>query len=359
MTARVRPLMALLRRFRVAGAFEPWYLIHHVTRRCPLACHHCFVPTVPFGGDELSLPEIEKIAASVPRLLALNVTGGEPFARSDLAAIVGAWRRHTAVRFVQVTTAGQDPQRIAQFAREVLGDHPGLYLSILVSLDGPAAIHDGVRGREGCHRAAMETLRALRALSMRLPGLDPAVNVTIGTQSAGEVAALYDQLAAELPGTAIAYTLMRDRPEPPNLAAAEALLDSLGRGRHRRRTAAGGLLAAKDLLAREYGLRVARGGCVPGRCNAGRRIGVIWADGSLTACESRTRTFVTLRDFGYDLPRAWGGQVFEGERRAISRTRCCCTHECFWTANILFSAGHLPGLVGAWLKSSTTRPPSR
>ena len=58
-----------------------------------MECDHCFL--VESGelndkerGQVLSIKNIEKLAKSIPNLLALSITGGEPFLRNDLSKVI-------------------------------------------------------------------------------------------------------------------------------------------------------------------------------------------------------------------------------------------------------------------------------
>ena len=64
-------------------------IILFVTDRCNMKCDHCmFWERIDNPGDEHSLEELEKMAASIPPLRTVSITGGEPFLRSDLERLV-------------------------------------------------------------------------------------------------------------------------------------------------------------------------------------------------------------------------------------------------------------------------------
>jgi molybdenum cofactor biosynthesis enzyme MoaA len=336
---------------RILGRSDcPVYLIHHVTRECDLSCKHCFVPTAPFKGDPLTISEIELIARSIPWLLALNITGGEPLLRPDLAEIVGVYRKYCNVKFVQVTTAGQRPKETMDFVEDVLLKYGQFYLSLQLSIDGPEQVHDRLRGKHGSFRKAMETLELLVSQKKSLAALDPVVNITIGNQESESLLEFVRSLRNSFPNVPIVYTLVRDQPVKPDLAVAKRLLKTLEKIQVDRRSRLGGLLTAKDQLVRKISLGIASGQSIGGTCTAGIHSGVLWADGTLSACESRFGSSANLRNLGYNLPHAWQSDIISAERSKIATTGCTCTHECFWTTNILFRKQYYPSLVGQWLK---------
>ena len=70
----------------------PVNLIFFVTSKCNLLCRHCFYwEELNLPKNELSLDEIEKVARSLPNLLSLSLTGGEPYLRPDLPDIAAAF----------------------------------------------------------------------------------------------------------------------------------------------------------------------------------------------------------------------------------------------------------------------------
>lgn len=130
-----------------------------VTRRCNLRCDYCFVG---WSRDWTSdLPEdaaraiIDEGAGIFP---VLHFTGGEPFAYRALPELIlrGIARgyEHVIINTNGTLLTDQTTRMLA-----ALGDR----VSITVSLDGPAEIHDRVRG-EGRYREAEQGLcRALDA----------------------------------------------------------------------------------------------------------------------------------------------------------------------------------------------------
>ncbi len=66
----------------------PVNLIFFVTSRCNLLCTHCFYwEELNKRKNELELDEIERVSRSLPNLLSVSLTGGEPYLRPDLPDI--------------------------------------------------------------------------------------------------------------------------------------------------------------------------------------------------------------------------------------------------------------------------------
>jgi radical SAM protein with 4Fe4S-binding SPASM domain len=126
---------------------------------------------------------IDEVAPHRP---VINVTGGEPFLYPDLMRLCGHVKRRGLPLFV--TTNGV---RLARCADEIVAQGWDV---VLVSLDGPEAIHDACRGTPGAFRAAVTGLEALREARERRRASRPYVN-TSTTLSRANVAALEETFA--------------------------------------------------------------------------------------------------------------------------------------------------------------------
>ena len=86
----------------------PIQLTFFLTSRCNLRCEHCFYwkELDSDHSHELSLDEIKNIAKSLPRLLVLSITGGEPFVRKDISDVVKTFTQETRVHIVTISTNG-------------------------------------------------------------------------------------------------------------------------------------------------------------------------------------------------------------------------------------------------------------
>lgn len=148
-----------------------------VTYRCPMRCQMCNSwahPTQP--ADEFP-PEL---LLRLPRLNTVNVTGGEPFARSDLAGIIEILSTRAAR--VIVSTSGWHEEEALELARQFPD------LAFRVSLDGLSATHDEIRGRVGSFDRAVRTLLRLRTAGVA----DVGIGVTLSDRNARELLDLHE-----------------------------------------------------------------------------------------------------------------------------------------------------------------------
>jgi len=316
-------------------------LIFFVTRRCNLRCRTCFyaaeIDRPSSAGAELSLAEIEGVAASVGRLDSLLISGGEPFLRDDLADICAAFRRLCRIRSIHLPTNGLEPERIRSACAVILQRLPGVSLTLSLSLDGREAVHDRLKGTRGSFDRTVESVRTLSPLRRRFPGLNIYIITVVSRENLHDVQPLADWIAGNLDVDGHGPSPLRGRPRDPGLLPpsseewaqlAQTLLPYHRRwlersGRSRLRIA-----AAFGRVRYLYGLyaRVLAGGALPFPCPAGSEIAVLEPDGGVRLCEL-TPVVGNVRDCGLDLTAVLAGEEARQGRRAVRS--CACTHACF------------------------------
>lgn len=118
-TTRLRLARALLSRGR-----HPLYVQFYVTARCNLTCKQCNIIYANADVQEVSLPQVEAMAehlASIGTCIVL-LTGGEPFTRRDLPAIVRAFTSrgiHVRTQTNGLATPEQLREAAAAGARDI------------------------------------------------------------------------------------------------------------------------------------------------------------------------------------------------------------------------------------------------
>lgn len=122
---------------------------------------------------------------SLPRLKFINITGGEPFIREDLADIVEECYRHTD-RIV-ISTSGWFDDRVIELACRFPN------IGIRISIEGLAAKNDELRGRQGGFDKGLRTLKALKKMGVK----DIGFGCTVSNHNSKDMLALY-KLSREL-----------------------------------------------------------------------------------------------------------------------------------------------------------------
>jgi MoaA/NifB/PqqE/SkfB family radical SAM enzyme len=156
----------------------PTHAIIAVTYRCNARCSMCDIwkkgPTPEMSPkDYLRLP---------PSLKEINVTGGEPLLRDDLADVILAMKERCPRARIVLSTNGLLPDRLGNVLRRV-GE-----IAVRVSLDGIGDLHNSIRGRRDAFERAVESLRLARVQGVR----DVGVCATMSRHNAGVVKDVQD-----------------------------------------------------------------------------------------------------------------------------------------------------------------------
>lgn len=171
---RIAAYAATVAKIRQGKAGLPRMLTYTVTFACNARCVMCDSWRKDSQGD-LSLEEVERIFAGLPRMDAVRLTGGEPFVRRDLCEIAQVAVERLKPALLHVTTNGFLTKRIVDFCERRPRNVP---LNLLVSIDGVAEKHDAIRGHAGAFRSALRTIAALAPRRKELR-LNLAVNQTV------------------------------------------------------------------------------------------------------------------------------------------------------------------------------------
>jgi MoaA/NifB/PqqE/SkfB family radical SAM enzyme len=354
--AILRDFARRLRRNRAARRREGLYpldvLIVYVTMRCNARCEHCFCwQQLNTNVREMTLPEFEKLADSIPRLRQLLLTGGEPMLRADLADIARAFARRGKAETILINSNGLQPEKIAALAGEFKTEFPGVGLVFQISLDGLEETHDRMRGVPGGFRKALESLRRVYALQPHYPALSAHALTVITDANHSELVALNDYLRREIaPDIQHGFELVRGIKTtvwrlPPEIAETEVAPKTLGlppietfgriardlRAINRRGPYRANAFHVHNLAQlRMVATRREQYPCV----TAGQSVGVVYCGGDVAHCEF-TRPFANLMEFDYDFPALWRSAAAQ-QRRAQIR-RCFCTHGCFHGKSVEYS----------------------
>jgi MoaA/NifB/PqqE/SkfB family radical SAM enzyme len=122
--------------------------------------------------------------ATLPQMVRLNVTGGEPFIKEDLGEILDAVKKKA--KRVVISTNGFLTRRTL----DVMRDHRDV--GIRISFDGIGETHDDIRGVRNAHQRALDTLKGLKELGIK----DLGIAVTISDRNAKDLVPLF-KLAEE------------------------------------------------------------------------------------------------------------------------------------------------------------------
>lgn len=190
MTTNHEEFDARLAESKGASAPRPHVIAWNLTRRCNLACSHCYISAGPWhtASSELStdrcIEVVDQIIAANPNPMII-LSGGEPLARTDLEEVAGHAVRRGATCVVGTNGTGLTAKRTASLkAAGVTG--------VAVSIDSLRPQYHN-RFRHG-DTALEETTSAVERL--RDAQLDFIVQTTVTRGNRGELAAIAEWSSA-------------------------------------------------------------------------------------------------------------------------------------------------------------------
>ncbi|MGH9340389.1 MAG: radical SAM/SPASM domain-containing protein [Acidobacteriota bacterium] len=324
----------------------PVNLIFFVTSRCNLLCTHCFYwEELNKKHNELTLDEIERISRSLPNLLSVSFTGGEPYLRPDLPDIAAAFEKNSGARNIQIPSNGLLVERTVSRVEELLQKVRQARVCTGVSLDGPEDIHNQIRQNPKSFQRALETLAELKRLKPSFPNLSVGVALTVSSANQSRLDEFYRYVDQELQPDAITITLVRGNPIDTSLKNVDlGLYRDFARRvinyRRAHRLTEGWsdrLVIAKEEETYRLIGEAAGASQRISPCYGGELIGVLSETGEVYPCETLDKCMGNVRDFNCNFSQLWRSNLAQKGRRYQKELGCQCTYECAMSVNTLFN----------------------
>ncbi len=158
-------------------------VVWNATRRCNLACAHCYLDARDrAGSDELTTEEARAFIADIAamRCPVLLFSGGEPLQRPDVFEL-GRFAIQQGLRAVLSSNGTLVTPEVAQRIAEVGFSYVG------VSVDGTAATHDELRRKKGALDAAITGIKNCLAA-----GVKAGIRFTLNRRNVADLDAVLD-----------------------------------------------------------------------------------------------------------------------------------------------------------------------
>ena len=153
-----------------------------LTYRCPMRCQMCNIWQNPTDRqEEIKASDLR----TLPDLKFINLTGGEPFVREDLAENVEECYRHT--KRIVISTSGWFDKKVVELAERFPN------IGIRISIEGLSVKNDELRGRQGGFDKGLNTLLTLKNMGVK----DIGFGCTVSNHNSKDMLALY-KLSREL-----------------------------------------------------------------------------------------------------------------------------------------------------------------
>lgn len=201
---------------------RPTHAIVAVTYRCNARCVMCDIWKKK-GGPEMAPQDYLRLPSSLKEI---NVSGGEPLLREDIALVIGAMQEACPGVRIVVSTNGLLPERLDDLLARVEG------VAVRVSLDGIGDLHGEIRGIEGAFDRAVRSLEVAAKRGVT----DLGVCATMTRHNAGRVREIQDfavrerlQFTFTVAHSSEMFFGNKDSEQPSAEAACEDIIDIKGR----------------------------------------------------------------------------------------------------------------------------------
>jgi radical SAM protein with 4Fe4S-binding SPASM domain len=346
---------------------RPIQFTFFLTRRCNAKCPFCFYifnndQTVSAAEKELSLAEIEKLAPQLGKLLWLAFSGGEIFLRSDLVDITKLFYRINKPAIILLPSNGLLSDRIYQVVENILQECPKSSIVVKLSLDGPEAVHDNLRGVPGAYRKMLATCEALGKLVDKYANFELGINTVFCQANQDYIDGVIDQVLTlqhvkTHTVSLVRGDILRDDLKLVDLQKYKKIIERLESDLKKKLAPMYGfggakLKAAQDILQRRQIYEAAQTARRTFPCYAGKLNLVLTETGDLYPCEdfSEIMKFGNIRENNYDLQRLLKSERGRKILDFIDDNGCHCTHECYFMTNILFNPNHYSALLKEYLQ---------
>jgi radical SAM protein with 4Fe4S-binding SPASM domain len=336
-----------------------------LTKRCNARCPFCFYVSHDeknSGSDELAVSEIQKISQHLDELLWLAFSGGEIFLRSDLVEITRIFYKNNRPAIILLPTNGLLTDIIYERVEAIIKECPKSTIVVKLSLDGPEAVHDKLRGVDDSYQKTLKTCKALGGLLDRHANFELGINTVFCQANQDYVEQTIDLVSTMEQVKTHTVSLIRGDVSQEDLKKVDLqkykkIIEKLESNLKKKlastyRFKGAKLKAAQDILQRRLILETAQSNMRHTPCYAGRLNLVLTESGDLYPCEdfSEKMKFANIRDFDYNALKILNTDRSKDILAMIENKGCCCTHECYFMTNILFNPAMYPTLLKEYLQ---------
>ncbi len=199
-STKMASIAATIIRSNFARLDRPYKLNFSITYWCQSRCQHCLIWQIRPKG-ELTMDEIKEIAKQNRYFKWIELTGGEPFMRSDIVEIARTFRDECKDLYLitmptnSLCNYDMEIKKIEEIAQLGVPN-----VVITVSLDGYRELEDKIRGVPGNYDKAIRMFKGIKELGKKYSNLLGVFGYTIISANAGQFEKTVAEVMKEVPG---------------------------------------------------------------------------------------------------------------------------------------------------------------
>jgi MoaA/NifB/PqqE/SkfB family radical SAM enzyme len=377
MLTYLKELVPKMLRYRLArrglvGPGRPINLTFSVTNVCQSRCKTCSIwelykENPQKRKEELTLDEIEKIFRSMGHIYVFNVSGGEPFLRSDITEIIAAACRYLSPGVVHIPTNAIAKELIESRTIAILevlkNNCPHTQLTIKPSLDHIESKHDEIRGVPGNFTKVLDVFHRLKEIQSDYSNFHVELGTVISrwnVDDVEEIAQYVTNLSVDSYRNEIAeqrsemFNTQNDiTPDPEQYENAIDLFVRQIRENMANRNLFQRITNAFRLVYYSLAIRILKENRQVIPCYAGISNVHMTPYGDIWACCTLgyDKPMGNLRDYNYDFQMLWNSAEAKKVRTYVGEGRCNCPMANQTYSNILMHGPSLFRVVREIIKS--------
>jgi MoaA/NifB/PqqE/SkfB family radical SAM enzyme len=374
----IKELLPKMMRYRLArrglvDAGMPINLTFSVTNVCQSRCKTCSIwelyrENPQKRRQELTLEEIEKIFRSMGHIYVFNISGGEPFLRSDITEIIDSACRYLSPGVVHIPTNAIATERIEHQTAAILdilkNNCPRTQLTIKPSLDHIESKHDEIRGVPGNFKKVIALFQHLKDIQSNYPNFHVELGTVISrwnVNDVAEIAQYVTHLGVDSYRNEIAeqrsemFNTQNDiTPDPEQYETAINLFVRQIRENMRNRSLFQRITNAFRLVYYSLAIRILKENRQVIPCYAGISNVHMTPYGDIWACCTLgyDKPMGNLRDYNYDFKLLWASDEAKKVRTYIRQGDCNCPMANQTYSNILMHGPSLLRVLREIIKAS-------
>ena len=323
----------------------PYKVTFVATYHCNFRCEMCNIWRKK-SVNEMTPAEVEEFFSRWPQFRWVHLTGGELFMRRDLEDLVASIQKSCKNLFLlNFPTTGWFGDKTVALVENVLKRGVGRLMTT-ISIDGPKALHEEMRGLPGSWDRGIETYRRLRGI--KRSNYQAVVGMTLMEKNAGAVdatIAAIQQVIPEFKRTDLHLNIGHESNHyfnnvgSPAAAHLSKIMDAVAD--HRRQT--GSVLHPVKFLEDRYQALIPKyyaTGKSPLPCTALSSSCFIDAYWNLFPCSIWDEKIGNLRESQFDLRALWNSERRQEVRKMVVEENCShCWTPCEAYPTILGNLG--------------------